>query len=109
TGQQTGKQAGCTGCSPFYTADNPQSLVDGLNTIVSTVLSCDMLISGHVDPANASTGNVTLDGNPLTYGKDWTVDPNGTTLHILGDACNKLKASPTSKVDATFGCGSIIL
>ena len=53
-------------------------------------------------------GTVTLNGMTLTYGTDWTVDPNGMVIHLLGNACNTLKASSNPNVDASFPCGSVI-
>ena len=44
----------------------------------------------------------------LTFGTDWTLDPNGTTIHIIGAACTTLKSTPGATVNATFPCGSVI-
>jgi hypothetical protein len=61
-----------------------------------------------VDPGSAPNATVTLDGAPLTFGTDWTLDANGMTIHILGAACMTLKSTPSAVVDATFPCGSVI-
>ncbi len=94
--------------APYYTANDPQSLVNGFNTIINGVLSCDLTISGQVDPATAMNGTVTLNGMQLMYGTDWVVDPNGMVIHLLGNACNTLKNSTNPMVDASFPCGSVI-
>jgi hypothetical protein len=107
-GKPTGQAPGCAACAPYYTANDPTSLVNGFNSIINGVLSCDLTITGTVDPATASGGTVTLNGMNLTYGTDWTVDPNGMTIHLLGGACNTLKNSPNAVVDASFPCGSVI-
>lgn len=109
TGGATGRSPNCATCSPFYTANDPASLVAAFNSIIGGVLSCDLAISGQVDPATASSGTVTLNGMPLTYGTDWTIDPNGRTIHLLGNACNVLKTTPNPVVDAAFNCGSVLL
>jgi hypothetical protein len=97
------------GNAPYYTANNPQSLVNGFNSIINGVLSCDLtLTGGTVDPNQASSGQVTLNGMPLQYGTDWTLDPNGMVIHILGQACTTLKNTPNAVVDAAFVCGSVI-
>jgi hypothetical protein len=44
----------------------------------------------------------------LTFGTDWNISGDGLTLHILGKACDTLKATPNASVDATFACGSVI-
>jgi hypothetical protein len=108
TGVATGQAANCTGCSPFYTANDPTSLVTGFNAIINGVISCDLTITGMVDPATAQNGSVTLNGANLMYGTDWTVDPNGMTIHIIGTACTTLKNAVSPVVDAAFPCGSVI-
>jgi hypothetical protein len=107
-GRPTGQTAGCSNCAPFYTANNPTQLGTALTSIITGVLSCDLTITGMVDPATANQGTVTLNGMQLTYGTDWTVDANGTTIHLLGTACNTLKNSTNPTVDASFPCGVVI-
>jgi len=98
-----------TGKAPFYVATDPAQLTAAFNTIIGGVLSCDLKLSGKVVSGSESTGTVTLNGVPLTYGTDWTVDADGITLHLLGNACTMLKTVAASTVDATFPCGSVIL
>lgn len=96
--------------APFYRGDSPQALADAFHTIINGVVSCDLALSGQVDPAMAMMdGVVTLNGMTLTPGSDWSIDPNGTTLHILGNACNTLKTSNNPDVEAVFSCGSVII
>jgi hypothetical protein len=94
--------------APFYTANDPASLSTAFNTIINGVLSCDLALTGHIDPSQAQSGTVTLDGMTLAYGTDWTLDPNGMVIHLLGTACNKLKSSTNPTVDAQFPCGAVI-
>jgi hypothetical protein len=107
-GMPTGQAPNCAGCAPFYTASDPASLASGFNQIIGGVISCDLTISGQVDPTTASQGTVTLNGVVLTYGTDWTVDPNGMVIHLMGSACNTLKTSANPTVDASFPCGVIV-
>lgn len=108
-GQPTNQAPGCTGCAPYYVADDPASLATAFDSIINGVLSCDLTITGGtVDPAAACDGTVTLNGNTLTCGTDWNVDQDGMTIHLLGQACDELKASPDPMVEAVFPCGSII-
>jgi hypothetical protein len=97
-----------TGNAKFYVATNPAQLSTAFDEIIGGVLSCDLALNGEVDPTEAMTGTVTLNGRTLTYGTEWTVDNNRTTLHILGGACNTLKATPNATVDAEFSCGAVI-
>ena len=87
--------------APYYTANNPAALVTAFNTIINGVISCDLTINQQVDPATAPNATVTLNGMTLTYGTDWTLDPNGMTIHILGTACTTLKndAEPDGRRD----------
>jgi len=94
--------------APFYRGDNPQQLADAFAQIIGGVLSCDLMLSGQIDPASAMSGIVTLDGMTLTYGTDWII-VNGTTIEILGAACMKLQNSPNAVVTATFPCDVVIL
>ena len=98
--------------APYYTANNTAGLTMAFQQIIGGVLSCDLAINtsggGTVDPATAMAGTVVLNGTTLVYGTDWTVDPNGMVIHLLGAACNTLKASTTPNVDASFPCGSVI-
>jgi hypothetical protein len=97
-----------TGRAPFYVATNPADLTTAFNTIIGGVLSCDLKINGQVAPADAPNGTVVVNGATLTYGTDWTLDPDGLTIHLLGNACTMLKSAAASTVDATFPCGSVI-
>jgi hypothetical protein len=106
--QQMANAGAGTTNAPYYTANNPASLVTAFNTIISGVISCDLTINAPVDQGSAMAGQVTLNGTVLTYGSDWTLDPDGTTIHIMGAACDTLKNTPNAVVDAAFPCGSVI-
>ncbi len=108
TGKPTGQAPGCATCSPYYTANDPTSLAAAFQAIIGGVLSCDLTLSGMVDPSQANQGIVTLNGMMLTYGTDWTLDPNGMVIHLSAAACDMLKNSPNPTVDAQFPCGAVI-
>jgi hypothetical protein len=108
TGKPTGQNPGCANCAPFYTASDPASLAAGFSMIISGVLSCDLTLTGHVDPAQQCQGTVTLNGQQLMCGTDWSVDPNGMIIHLMGAACDMLKNSTNPTVDASFPCGAVI-
>ncbi|MDB4958025.1 MAG: hypothetical protein JWO36_5594 [Myxococcales bacterium] len=91
----------------YYTANSPAGLATAFQAIIGGVLSCDLTISGQVDPVSAMNGTVTLNGHTLMYGTDWTV-VNGTTIQLIGAACTELKSTATPSVDASFPCGSVI-
>jgi hypothetical protein len=97
-----------TGNADFYEATNPAQLAAAFNQIIGGVLSCDLRLDSRVDPADVSTGIVTVNGTRLVFERDWTLDADGQTLHIVGSACDMLKTTPNATVDAEFACGTII-
>jgi hypothetical protein len=97
-----------TGKAPYYVATNPAELTAAFNTIIGGVLSCDLQLNGTVSAGDAPNGTVVVNGMTLTYGTDWSLDANGVTIHLLGNACTMLKTTPASTVDATFPCGAVI-
>lgn len=92
----------------YYTANSPQELQMAFQQIIGGVVSCELTINGTVDPEQAKGGTVTLNGMQLTHGTDWEV-VNGTTIRLIGQACETLKSSPNPQVEASFPCGAIIL
>lgn len=98
-----------TGRAPFYVATNPTELTNAFSTIVGGVVSCDLRLDSQLDPKDAPGGTVTVDNQVLMFGRDWNLDNDGITIHILGDACTMLKAATNPVVDAAFPCGTIIL
>jgi hypothetical protein len=97
-----------TGSAPYYTANNPTQLANGINAIINGALSCDLTISGTIDASQAMNGMLSINGMNLTYGTDWTLDPNGMTIHVLGAACTSLESTPNPVIDASFPCGAVI-
>ena len=92
----------------YYTANSPQELQMAFQQIIGGVVSCELTINGTVDPEQAKGGSVTLNGMQLMYGTDWEV-VNGTTIRLVGQACETLKSSTNPQVEASFPCGSVIL
>jgi hypothetical protein len=98
-----------TGNAPLYVATDPAQLANAFQTIIGGVVSCDITLNGKVEADNAATGVVTLNGNRLTFMTDWTLDPSGSVIHLLGGACAMLKASAAPVVKASFDCGGAII
>jgi len=97
-----------TGTEPFFEATNPAQLTAQFNTIIGSVVSCDATLSSSVSQEDAPLGIVTLNGNPLVYNTDWSLDADGVTLHLKGAACTTFKTAPNATVSAEFPCGTII-
>jgi von Willebrand factor type A domain len=102
-----GVQAGMPN-APFYISNTPQDLTTAFNAIIGGVISCDLMISGSVDPGQAANGTVLLNGNPLVYGTDWVL-VGGNVIRLQGAACDTLKNSTNPVVTASFPCGTVIL
>jgi hypothetical protein len=66
------------------------------------------MINGSVDASQAAAGTVVLNGMQLMYGTDWTL-VGGSTIRLLGQACETLKGSANPVVTASFPCGTVIL
>ncbi|HET6611864.1 MAG TPA: vWA domain-containing protein [Kofleriaceae bacterium] len=96
------------GNAKFYTADDPDELVSAFQSIIGGVAkSCQLNLDGSIAQGSESSGDVRLDGNPLTYGTDWqVVDSN--TIELIGDACQEYLDNPGSMISAEFPCGTII-
>lgn len=97
-----------TGDEVPFIATNPAALTAAFNTIIGGVVSCELKLSGSVSAADAPNGIVKLNGTTLVYNTDWTLDPDGLTLRLVGGACTTLKAAANPTVDAEFPCGTII-
>jgi hypothetical protein len=93
--------------APYYKGDDPASLTAAFEQIIGGVVSCDLAISGQIDPQTASSGTVTLDGTTLVYGTDWII-VNSTTIALIGAACTTFENDSSPLVDASFPCGVVI-
>ena len=106
---ETGSPTNMTIFAQQYREMEILALAKAFQDIIRGVVSCDLKLDGQVDPADAQTGIVTLDGTDLTFGTDWNLDKDGVTIHLLGKACDSLKMAANPKVDAVFACGAVIL
>jgi hypothetical protein len=90
---------------PYYQALDQQALYDAFQTIINGVRSCVLKLNGTVDPANASKGQVTLDGKPLGYEDPdgWKLN-NPSEIELLGTACDAIKEGDHS-LTINFPCG----
>jgi von Willebrand factor type A domain-containing protein len=92
---------------PYYLANDAAQLKAAFDTIIKGVISCDLSLTSSIDPGQAMSGTVTINGQTLTYGTDWIL-VNGNTIRILGNACTSLKTATNPMVGASFPCGSVI-
>jgi hypothetical protein len=91
----------------FYVADNPAELAAALEQLVGGVISCELNLDGAIDPAQAASGIVILNGQTLVFGTDWEI-VDADTIRLIGAACDTLLGSSTPEVSATFPCGVVV-
>lgn len=92
--------------APYYQALDAQQLIDAFEEIIGNFVSCELLIDGEVDLAQACDGTVLLDGVPLECGTDYEL-PDQSTLLLLGSACATLQDGGDHAVDASWPCGAV--
>ncbi|HEX9621466.1 MAG TPA: hypothetical protein VF989_15085, partial [Polyangiaceae bacterium] len=65
-------------------------------------------LNGTVDANNAASGQVALDGAPLSYedANGWRLN-SPTEIELLGDACEAIKHGD-HELDISFPCGVIV-
>ncbi|MFP6684684.1 MAG: vWA domain-containing protein [Polyangiaceae bacterium] len=95
------------GGAEAYAADNQAQLVDQMHAVINGLRSCTYEVDGTIDVAQASQGEVLLDGQALAYDHDdgWTVI-SSTEIEIKGEACETLKQG-THTLSASFPCGVV--
>jgi hypothetical protein len=94
--------------APWYRGNDPAQLVDAFNEIIRGVRTCTFNLSSPVDPTSGNEGIVTLNGTTLLNGVDWTVGSDGTTIELLGSACDTFLNTDSVQLSAEFPCGTVI-
>lgn len=90
--------------APYFEANDQAQLVGALDRVIEGVRSCTFQLDGEVQPGNAASGSVTLDGQSLTYGDrdGWKLN-SGSEVQLLGAACTRLMTGDHD-VRASFPC-----
>lgn len=101
-----GRERNSSSPAPFYKALNSQELVHAFDEIVGGFLLCEFQIDGQVDPSRVCDGGVSIDGSSLACGSEWEV--NGSSLRLMGRACEALGDGQQHVIDAEWPCGAII-
>jgi hypothetical protein len=105
--------AGIVGTGTVYVGDDPTSLSDAFQSIVSDSISCDVpMLERFANPiAACAEGDVRLDGMPLACSDSdgWRVKPGvDNVIELVGPACTTFKSGNVT-FTADFPCGSIIV
>lgn len=103
--------AGVEGTGTVYVGDDPVSLSNAFETIISDSISCDIEIDkpfADVDEA-CEEGDVQLNGVSLACPSEWRVKPGeANVIELVGSACDTFKAE-ASTFTAVFTCGAIVV
>ncbi len=94
------------GNAPFFESNDPDELRTGLAKVLNAVQTCTFDLTASVT-GNPALANVTLDGNPLTYGDTaagWTLEDNKHQITLEGSACDSFRANPGTTLNASFPC-----
>ncbi len=97
-----------SGTAPYYVANDPTDLVDAFDDIIDGQRSCEFLLNGVVNLAEAAGAEVDLNGQSLVYGVDWRMVDN-RTMELLGTACDTFLSELSVTFDAQFPCDAIVL
>jgi hypothetical protein len=89
----------------FYRASNPAALTAAFREITVGVRSCVFRLNGTV--SDAATGDVRLDGAPLTLGAPdgWSLR-SPSEIELRGAACERARTT-SSSLTARFPCGVV--
>ncbi len=94
------------GTAAFFEANDSATLRANLQKVLNAVQTCTFDLSANVT-GNPALANVTLDGNPLTYGDmaaGWTLEDNEHQVTLEGSACDMYRANAGSQFHASFPC-----
>ena len=103
--------AGVGGTGTVWVGDDPTSLADAFQTIISDSISCDIQMVERFDDKEKACdeGDVRLNGVPLDCPSEWQVKPGADDIiELLGDTCDTLKGGNVT-FTAEFPCGAIIV
>lgn len=91
--------------APYYRALDAAQLVSAFDQIIDGVRSCTFSLNGTVDESRAGEGTVTLDGAALELDVGWRL-VDGSTIELIGAACDAVLAGGEHVIEAEFACGS---
>jgi hypothetical protein len=94
--------------APFYVALDAEALVDALTAIIGGFVSCELPVDGLVDLDRQCEGTVMLDGVELECPVDWHM-LDGSTLQLLGEACDRLRDGQMHAVTASWPCDAVVI
>jgi hypothetical protein len=103
--------AGVDGTGTVWVGDDPTSLSNAFQSIISDSISCDIQMDRRFgDQIKAcEQGDVRLNGVPLSCPTEWRVKPGvDDVIELVGSACDTLKSGDVT-FSAEFPCGAIVV
>ncbi len=103
--------------APYWVADDPSGLVSAVDTIVVGARSCEMDVTGEIDPDVACLGEVRLAGALLSCNEPTTTTScsgregwrrvDDDTIELCGAACTTLLSDADATLTGQFPCAPI--
>jgi len=95
-----------TGTAPYYVANNPNQLVNQLESLVATTLpTCSFNLAQPLAFADIPRAKLELAGAAITFGTDWRwVDEH--TIELVGQACDLVTGDPTLPITGKIPCAN---
>jgi len=105
--------AGVGGTGTVWVGDDPTSLSNAFQSIISDSISCDIQMDKRFDDkekaCNDPESDVQLNGVPLSCPTEWRVKPGvDDIIELVGSACDTLKSGDVT-FTAEFPCGAIVV
>jgi hypothetical protein len=91
--------------APLYSPSSQEQLRTDLESLIGGAVGCDVRVNGKVDSKRACEGEVRINGDLLKCGTDWEL-ADESTLHLLGDTCDKFKTDASAMLTARWPCGA---
>jgi hypothetical protein len=105
--------AGVDGTGTVWVGDDPTSLSNAFQSIISDSISCDIQMDKRFDDkekaCNDPESDVRLNGVPLSCPTEWRVKPGvDDIIELVGSACDTFKSGDVT-FTAAFPCGAIVV
>ena len=109
---------GGTSFTTFLHAEDGAALAAALESIASSVITCDYVLDDPGPSADPDQVNFYLDGTVVpmdegcteTSGAGWHwLDAEHTTVEFCGDYCTQIRGGTIGVITATFGCPTILI
>lgn len=104
---------GGTAFDDFFPITSDVALVEAFDQISTSIVSCTYDVAEPVDSADPTAVNFYFDGEVVGYdvacrsGWRW-VDEASLRIEFCGTACDRLKAGSVLRIEARFGCETVV-